>query len=307
MVVPEPVLVQIGLKVLRRYCMVDAINPALDQRPKALNGVGVNEATGVSLGRMLNRLMGIAELLDKVVAPEFVGVDRGVDVSWHLLPQNRQQSPSLDVGYNLGSHRATALNDPDHGSLAVQAPASLTALLASKVGLVNLHATEHGFVALGHNRPDLVEHAPSRLVGHSNLSLELLGRYAAAGRSDQEEGMEPTPQRRRAVVEDGVRRGADLGTTELTAIGLPSLDPVVLRDLLALRTEDTLGPTGLHQKVKAGVVVRELIVKLLQRVDLALHGTPSLSKKEYSTKCTCCQGIVTFREGEIKGKADGER
>ena len=293
MVVPEAILVQIGLKVLRRHCMVDAINPALDQRPESLNGVGVDETTGVSLGRVLNRLVGIAELLDKVVASQFVRVDRSVDVSRHLLPKNGQQSPSLDVGYNLGCHRATALNDADHGSLALQAPATLPAPLPSKVGLVNLNAAEHGLLSLPHHAPDLVEHAPSRLVGHSNLSLELLGRYAAAGRSDQEEGMEPTPQRRRAVVEDGVCRGADLGTTELTAIGLPSLDPVVLRDLLALRTKDAVRPTGLYQKLKTGVVIRELVVKLLQRVDLALHGTPSLSKKEYSTKCTCCQGIVT--------------
>jgi hypothetical protein len=50
----------------------------------------------------------------------------------------------------------------------------------------------------------------------------------------------------------------------------------------------------LHQELKASIVIRELIVKLLQRVNLALHGTPSLSKKEYNTKCTCCQGIVTF-------------
>jgi len=291
MVVPKTILIKIGLKVLRRDSVIDTINPALDQRPEAFDGVGVNEATGILLGRMLNRLMGVPELLDKVVASKFVGVDRGADISRHLLPENRQQSPSLDVRHDLGCHGATTLHNANHGSLALQAPATLSALFATKVGLVNLNAAKHRLLALTHDTPDLLEHAPSCLVGHSDLSLQLLGRDAATGRSDQEEGMEPTPQGRGAVVKDGVSHRADLGAAELTPVGFPSFDVVVLRDLLALGAKDTLGPSGLYQKLKTGVVIRELGVKLLQRIDL--HGGSSLSKKEYSTKCTCCQGIVT--------------
>ena len=52
LIVPPSVLIQVALKMLSGYGVVDAIDATLYQRPKALNGVGVDVPADVHLFRV---------------------------------------------------------------------------------------------------------------------------------------------------------------------------------------------------------------------------------------------------------------
>src|SRR5207245_10600896 len=86
MVLPPCALAQVQLEPLGGNRMVDAPNPALDQRPEALDGLGVNIPVHVHLGGMLNAAMTVPLRSQRRVSGSLIcedvrsGKDVGVDM-----------------------------------------------------------------------------------------------------------------------------------------------------------------------------------------------------------------------------------
>lgn len=251
--------------------MTRTINAALDQRPEALDSVRVNQPTSVDLGVMLNPFMGISELLDEVVAAEFIRAYRGVDVRRGLFPQYRQESTGLDVGYYLGGHLAPVPLHHAHDRRFLLCAAAPATGLPAEITLVNLNDAAHVVVLLIHELPYLGEHAPSRLVGHSKLTLELLCRDTAAGGGHQEHGMEPVPERRARLVEYRASEREHLVVAELAVIGRAVLNPIELSYLLALRAVHAVRVAAFEYALKAGIIIRVLLLKVFECVFRCLH------------------------------------
>ena len=77
MIKAEDVGVQVGLEVLGADGMVNTVNTPLDVAPETLKTVDVGVAINILLGSMSDRLMGITQSGEPVVAAQLICVDCG--------------------------------------------------------------------------------------------------------------------------------------------------------------------------------------------------------------------------------------
>src|SRR6266478_9491111 len=62
-VVPEAVLIQVGLQILRAHVVIHAADSPLEGAPKAFDCVGVNIASDIDLSGVPDALVGVALIL----------------------------------------------------------------------------------------------------------------------------------------------------------------------------------------------------------------------------------------------------
>ena len=247
---------------MRSNTVVDTIQAPLDVGPKALCAVDVGLPLDVLLSSMIDSLMGIAELAQPIVALEFVGVDDGARGNGDVLLDDGDQGLGLHIGGNRQrSPFRFPLDRPNDDGLTSGSPATLARPLAADVGFVYLDATTKRAAILSHELADLAEHAESGSVIDPQLPLQLHGGYPSPSLGHQEDSVEPRAKRKFRLVEDGVSSGGYLAPAELTAIDFPASNAEMLRDSLAVLTRNPIGPTGLQEEVKAGVIRWELSVK----------------------------------------------
>jgi hypothetical protein len=100
--------------------MIDTINTTLYQRPKPLNGVGMDIAFDINLFRMVNDLMVKTFFGQRVVGTHFIGINRG-----------RPQNPILNLGNkcvpigawdNSSGNPTMTLYDAKHGGFIGSTP-----------------------------------------------------------------------------------------------------------------------------------------------------------------------------------------
>ena len=136
-----------------------------------------------------------------------------------------------------------------------------------------------------HQFANLSEHAPRALVGDSGLALNLFGRNAATGRTHQVHGVKPDSQFGARLLKDRPGQRVDVVPAGLTSVGRPAMHAVVFsRFVLALAAVGhSAGKTLLFDLLKAGVIVREIFVELLEGVAefggdclASIHGKNSL-------------------------------
>src|SRR5258708_24077787 len=130
-----------------------------------------------------------------------------------------------------------------------------------------------GFYVFGHEFvPDFLRDAVRGLVGNTKLALKLLRGYPAASACHQIHRIEPKVQGRRRLVKDGSGSRGHVLSASLTRPSLTLLRVLVTLKLtldFALRTgraDTIIGVPLTPQKVKAGVVVRELFHKFHKRI-----------------------------------------
>lgn len=251
--------------------MASTINTTLDQRPKALNGVRVNDTTSVDFGGVFNPLMGVSELLYQVVAAEFIGIDFGVDVRRGLLPQDRQEGTSLDVGYYLAHYLPVITLYNAHDRRFLLKAATFAGRLPTYVGFIHFQRARNLVVLFIHELAYHGEHSPSRLVSNSNFTLKLFSRDTAASGGHQEHGVKPVAKRGRRLMEDSSGEGANLITTELAGINGLALYPVMRRYLLALHAVHAVRISPLEYSLKASIIGRIFLVKVFKCVFRRLH------------------------------------
>lgn len=240
--------------------MVDAIDSALHRAPQGLDSVDVRPARHVLLGCVLDDLVGIAHPLDSPVAAELIGEENGIANIGNVAGDNGKQGARLDIGDNRGDGPALALDQAEHHRLARSPAPVLAALARPHVCFVNLDQTLQRADILSHEAANLLEHAPSGLVGDTQFPLKLLGGYARLSGGHEEHGMEPGAERGVGLVEDSACGGGDVGAAELAGVDLAAGDAVVRRHPLALLAGDALGPSCFLQEVKARIVGQELRV-----------------------------------------------
>ena len=263
--IAEAKLVEVVLKVLRRNGVVGPVQAPLELTPKAVDGLRVDRAPDILPGAVLHALMDEAHALGAVVDAALVrgqdGARRGVG------RQERHDRSTSGVRDGRRLDAATALHHAEHGRLAFRADATLTArVLAADVGLVGLKHPAQDFAVIGHEQTDLTGHAPRALVGHADLPLNLLGRDSVLRRGEQEDGVEPGQERRRALVEDGVHRRADLMAAPRTGVSLAARARVEALRLAAIAHGAALAVAGHKQERETGGVRRELRLEGLDGV-----------------------------------------
>lgn len=247
--------------------MSRAVNTSLDQRPEALNRVHMGFPVDVLPFAVFHDLVGISELLDEVVAGKLVRVNRVSGVSRNTVPDDWQDSSRFHVSCDNGLNMAfLSVCEADNGRFAQRAASWRTRMLPAIVSLIGFDGAVHGSEFLGHQRPNLLKHSPSRLIGHSKLSLKLFGGDTTTGRGHEKHGVEPRPERGGRLMEDRASGGRNRVATELAVVRLSSRPAIVFRDLVARQAVSPFGVACLEDELQARVVVRELLVELLDRV-----------------------------------------
>lgn len=253
--------------------MIDAANTALNQAPKALDGVGVNLSNYIDLGAMVDSPMVVSGGLpvfgshgfDSVIPLQFVGIDGAG--GQYVLPNIAKKSRPAHIRCSQGNHATAAFNHPDNGSLfLVATPRSADAILADAavVGFVDLNRrTLQLYVRFREQFPNLMEHAPCSFVSDAAFPLNLFRGNSAPSRTHQVHGIEPSLERGSGLFKDGPGKRVNLSTAMIAAISGALLYPVVFAVLSTLGAiGDAAGPALLTQIGKAGVVCRKLFVEV---------------------------------------------
>lgn len=218
-VVPEGELVEVERQVPRGDVMEVAHDAALDQRPEAVNGAGMDFTADVLTGRVIHEVMGplAAEL-------KFIGRDQGDAIRDRLVHEAFQR---LGVGRldHLADHVSLAGDGTDDGDLAGRAAPTLAPLhpaadpaavpvldLAADVGFVHLdnagELLEHRVL---HRGADAMAHVPSGpVLAHADVPLHLQGAHALLGLAHDQDHLEPVPQGELGVLEDGAGQRGEL-------------------------------------------------------------------------------------------------
>src|ERR1700674_783552 len=88
--------------------MVSTADAPLEQAPKAFDGVCVNVAIDVDLGGVMDAPVLIATRLQRLVRPQFVGVDGG---AWqHVSLNHRHECAGFHVVSDEGTNLSAALH-----------------------------------------------------------------------------------------------------------------------------------------------------------------------------------------------------
>src|ERR1700675_1813238 len=308
-VVAESVLVQIALQVLRRNRVIHAANASLNQHPETFNRVGVNILVDVLSGAMLDVAMAIAKGLpvfvaekrNASVARKFIGVDH--TFRHNVLLDNAGQCWLSNVWNSLCHNLSVALNDCDDWNLFLVSAHRTTAPVlpyAANVGFVYLNRWSLQLhIALRKQRANLPEHAPCGFVGDTCLTLYLLRRDSAAGRTHEVHCVEPQPQRSACLLEDGSLERIDVIAAIVASIGCAIAHAMMLALFAALEAmRHTTGPSLFSNIRQARIIVRKLVVELPHGV-AQLFGNALFDSHRPLTELilanclTCCQGIIT--------------
>ncbi len=112
---------------------------------------------------------------------------------------------------------------------------------------------------------DKASHAPSRLIGHTKLPFQFLGRNAVTGRCEQINGIEPQAQGRPAVLKRRPDCRVKVMPAPLAGIGPFRLKTIPVRLFAAFRAGMALTKSGIKQMLQANFVRGELLHELNNR------------------------------------------
>ncbi len=182
----------------------------LEQRPDALDAVGVHVPYNPLLGGVVGRFVARVVVGDTKVRLQFIGVD-GISVVTDCLVDKLMERVMPDVRNALEADLAASLNGASNVDLV--SSTGLAALPADH-RLIHLHDAEQrrsdqGVVA--HRLADTVAEVPRCPVGtNAEHFLHLVRADALLRYTHQVDGEEPLPQRQVGVVHDRLSRHAEL-------------------------------------------------------------------------------------------------
>jgi hypothetical protein len=266
-IVPEAVLVQVGLQIVTANVVVNAPNPGLDQKPEPFDGVRVNVPVNVDLLTVIDPLVRIAACSESVVRRIVIREDHSAG-QYVFLDQ-----PAQRIGFNIsgdeGPDLSLALDHADHGSfLGSTSPRSYAP--AAIVRFVHFDlATEsanRSTLFIGQHGANLLEHAPRRLIRHARLALNLFRGDAATGLRHQVDGIEPSSERSGRLVEDRASGWVNVMAATVARVRRTAHDAMMLSHRFALFAVDAFRIQTIAKPFKAGCIVWELALEVFQRV-----------------------------------------
>jgi len=253
------------------------VNPALQLRPKAFDGIDTGSAW-----------LGI-----------FTGVDHGSrqylvkDKGLHIL-----FAPPCD---NASDQFTAPLQHSYHSRLIALVTTALARNRAADVGFINFNrfakATKRVIaIQRSHIFADFMTHAPRRLVGNADLALNLFGGDTIAGSAEQKDDIEPIAQRRPRSVERRIGCGKDLMAAIFTAVTAARCYPVKMGVLSAFAAVMAITKTGAHKMLKATVFCWKTVLELAD-----CRGFCSIVHTHYIAQ------LVTWRKGINTKQVQGRR
>jgi hypothetical protein len=251
-----------------------ADHASLEDRPKALNRVGVNRTDDIFASGVVDDGVGVVVskvlVADPLVRAEQANLVR--DGFMHKGGEGR----GADVGDYTSNHVAFAANSARDGRLARANAAS--AVTAAAIMPVLGFAADESFIDF-YNASKLIElltrergpypvsHVPSGFVrAETHVAINLKGAYSLLASEHQVNDAKPIAERLIRVLKDrasNVREAIAALRSALVALPMPRV-ALQLRGVLSstARAADTLGPSLTDQIGATGILIREVMLEL---------------------------------------------
>ena len=215
--------VNVAMQMFRAGVMVDAVHPALHNRPNTLNRVRVHIASAVLPGAVVHGVVTEKETTYSSVAGRFIGHKLSAD--FDVIQYRTLQALFIGVRDGISDGPTAALPESDNGSLAHR-----TATGAEFLGLmfIGLFATEKGFVSFDDTLQlfkfstarltEPMKHEPCRFLLNADLFGDLHRTDSLTGGDEQIHGIEPLVERDVRPLEDGSRADGEIKLALIAAV-----------------------------------------------------------------------------------------
>ena len=254
--------------MLPRNVMESPMNRTLELRPKRLHAIDMNLAANMLPLAVANPAMLEPLCLEAVIAVQFIGEHRcarhdfGSDI--------RNKGFRFAIRNDRCIDTPAASQDTSDNRFAIGSATALPMLLAADVGFIRFdNPFKHRNFAR-HKLADLMVHSPCRFVGNPDLAHKLHRRNTVAAGRHNEQGVEPSPQRRGGFVEDRPGSGRNLMAAP-SAFKLFARVHAVKAVRFAAHASAAVWEPPAKQVLQAGTVIRKLFVKIFDRV-FHFHG-----------------------------------
>jgi len=264
-----------------------AHDAALEQRPEAINRLGVNHAVNILLLGMTDET--VREIvLELPIARMLISRDQA-DIFGDRLPNEAVQGLGIRIVDDAGDDVAFALDRADHDELASNASSGLLlipmpiAVAAADIGFVDFNdAAEFGF-GFNERSADFVAHGMGGAVGakaHHPLNLQCADALLAG--QHQVNDLEPLPQRLVRILKDGpgdMREAIGGHGSTFVALPVERLPDQGGRISAAARAFNAIRPAARYQVSLASFLIGESRLELrnghLMNWFRAAHGMSS--------------------------------
>ncbi len=234
---------EVTVKMLRTDLVKRSDNRPLEERPHALDTVGVDIAHDPFLFGVIDGFMARVVIRDPQIRLEFVGVDR-FGLVFDRAVDEVVQGVTPNVRDALKADLSTALDRASNPSLVFAGTPACTLRLPSHKGFVHFHDPEQRRAVkrvVTHGLADTVAQVPRRPVGGPECPLHLVGRHAFLGFTHQVDRREPLTQGKVGVLHDGSGHDTELVAATETIPLNPAFDPAHVH-IAATRAANASGP-----------------------------------------------------------------
>ena len=288
-VVAEIEFIQISVKMLLAYVMVDTVQTALEEGEIAFHGIRVDIASHVFARPMIDGLVTLEAHVQPAIRAKVIGHDLGISVD--LLPHNLREVCSGHFLYGLRMHKAPLAFYQGKDRRLVRGTASRIGptASASDIGLIGFynppeHISQRSFV---HRMSDSVSHEPGRLIGDAEHPVELVGGDALLGGAHKMQGQKPLAEGDMAILKDSPDRDRELLLAFLAlvqarasgAFGLLSAFDLIGPFSLAMGANGASRPEGILKKLPSCLFGLEYR-KVCAFHSIILHGYMILADAE---------------------------
>lgn len=258
-------LIAIPVKMVNRNLKVDTNETSFQERPKTLNGVGVNIPVSILPLVVIYALVLSEMLVHTVVGNPFVGHDSriSVDMGFHhtlecasIDPINGGSNDNLVIAVKHTQHSGLVNpTSPEMHSLAQM----LIPVFAANESFIDLDNTiQRLVVPVCKDVSNSVKHEPSSFLSDTNVSTQLHGRDALLVGRDQVESKEPLLQWEGRVLEDRTNANRERLTAISTLHQPATLEDVDFPKASTMRADRFLAPPQFSKVLVARVLCREV-------------------------------------------------
>ena len=275
-VVPELKFRHVKGKIFLADFMKRPDHTALEDRPKAFDGVGMDRSNHILPLRVIDDLVRIL-LLELAVSHPLIG-DQQADVIGYGFIRKACQRFGFHVRNNSGHHIALPLNGADNNRLArsgsARAAVSIISMsvlgFASDKGFIDFDDThELSEATILQSNSDPVTHVPSCAVGaHADGPIDLQSAHALFAGQHHVNDAKPRPKRIVRVLENGSDKQREAIASGATVCALPMIGTArqrVCLDVAAAGARHAYRPTLFDQEVFAGVFRWKQLFKVVYR------------------------------------------
>lgn len=250
--------------------LVNTVNPAFYETPKAFDSVGVNITDSINPFAVVNRFVGVSVVRERPIG--VVIVRKNASFGSNVVRNEWNQVLTFGVLNLADSDAATTLNSARNNSLIARRWTLAIrripiARLAANISFVNFDfAGKRIAVRFIQHATDLLAHTPRGFVGDARLPFDLFGRNSATSGRHNKDRVKPRSQGRAGFVINSVRTRINVFAARIASVCTPVRNSVVGGYLAAFSAIDAVGVKVILEPLQARTVSREFTLKILERV-----------------------------------------